>query len=57
MLRMCRTIFGSGKAVVLDSGFFVDKGITELEANNVNGQEPCCKTPSGLTMVKENAAP
>ena len=33
--RMCRTIFGSGKAVVLDSDFFVAKGITELESKGV----------------------
>ena len=31
MLRMCRPIFGSGKAVVLDSVFCVAKGITELK--------------------------
>ena len=35
MLRMCRPIFGSGKAVVLDSGFCVTKVITELEARGV----------------------
>ena len=35
MLRMCRPIFGSGKAVVLDSGFFFPEGITELEAKCV----------------------
>ena len=31
MLRMCKPIFGTGEAVVLDSGFCVDIGITELE--------------------------
>ena len=30
MLRMCEPIFSSGKCVVLDSGFFVSKGITAL---------------------------
>ena len=30
MLRMCKPIFGSGEAVVLDSGFCVTKGITDL---------------------------
>ena len=35
MLGMCRHIFGSGKAVVLDSGFFFDKGNTELESKVV----------------------
>ena len=35
MLRICRPIFGSGKAVVLDSGFFVAKGSTEIEARGV----------------------
>ena len=35
MLRMCRPIFGSGKSVVLKSGFFVAKGITELKAKGV----------------------
>ena len=34
-LRICRPIFGSGKAVVLNSGFFVAKGITEIEARGV----------------------
>ena len=29
-LRMYRPIFGSGKAIVLESGFCVAKGITEL---------------------------
>ena len=36
MLRMCRPIFGSEKDVVLDSGFFVAKGITELKAKGVH---------------------
>ena len=35
MLIMCRPIFGSGKDVVLDSVFFVNKFITELEAKGV----------------------
>ena len=35
MLRMCIPIFVSGEAVVLDSGFFVAKGITELESKGV----------------------
>ena len=35
MLMMCRPIFGTDKAVVLESGFCVDKSITELETNGV----------------------
>ena len=35
MLRMCRPIFGSDKAVVLDSVFCVAKGITQLESKGV----------------------
>ena len=35
MLSMCRTIFGSGKAVVWDSGFCVTKGITELKDKGI----------------------
>ena len=35
MSRMCRPIFGSGNAVVLDSGFCVAKGITEIESKGV----------------------
>ena len=35
MLRMCGPIFVSGKAVVLESGFCVAKGITEIEAKDV----------------------
>ena len=35
MLRMCRPIFGSWKAVVSDSGFCVAKVITELESKGV----------------------
>ena len=35
MLRICRPIFGSGKAVGLGSGFFVTKGITYIEAKGV----------------------
>ena len=31
MLRICKPIFVSGKAMVLDSGFFVVKIITDLE--------------------------
>ena len=31
MLRMCRPIFGSGKADFLDSWFCVAKGITEIK--------------------------
>ena len=35
MLRMCRHIFVSGKAVVFDSGFCVDKGLTDLKPKGV----------------------
>ena len=35
MSRRCRPIFGSGKAVVLDSGFIVAKGITQIKAKDV----------------------
>ena len=37
MLRMCKPIFGSGKALVFDSVFFVAKGIVELEDRGVYG--------------------
>ena len=30
MLRICEPAFSSGKCVVIDSGFFVSKGITDL---------------------------
>ena len=44
---MCRPIFGSGKTVVLDSGFCVTKGITELESKSFNDialikKQRCC---------------
>ena len=32
---MCKPIFGSEKAVLLDSGFCVDKGITELKVKGI----------------------
>ena len=35
MLKMCRHVCGSGKAVVLESEFCVAKGLIELEANGV----------------------
>jgi hypothetical protein len=35
MLRMCEPIYGKGKAVVLDSGFCVAKGIVALKAKGV----------------------
>ena len=35
MFRMCRNIFGTGKAVFLDSGFCVAKDISELETKGV----------------------
>ena len=35
MLSICRPIFGSGKTVVLDSGFCVVKGITNIEDKGV----------------------
>ena len=35
MLMMCRPIFGSWKDVVLDSGFFVAKGIADLKTKGV----------------------
>ena len=37
MLRMCKPIFGSGKAVVFDSRFCVANGIVELEARGMYG--------------------
>ena len=36
MLRMCRSIFGSGKDVVFNSEFFVLKVITELKSKGVH---------------------
>ena len=53
MLRMCRPIFGSGKAVVLGSGFFVTKGIKHIKAKGVyaaaliNKQRYCPKLVPG----------
>ena len=35
MLNMCRPIFVSGKAVVLDSGFCVAKCIIDIESKGV----------------------
>ena len=35
MLSMCKPIFGTGKAVVFYSGFFVSKSITNIEAKVV----------------------
>ena len=35
MSRMCRPIFGSGKAVVLDSRLCVARGIIELKAKGL----------------------
>ena len=35
MLRMCKPIFRTGKTVVVDSGFYVLKVITEIEAKYV----------------------
>ena len=35
MLRICRLIFGSWKAVVLDSWFCVSKGTKELESKGI----------------------
>ena len=37
MLRMIKLIFGSGKVIVFDSGFFVEKGVVELEDRGVYG--------------------
>ena len=51
MLRMCRPIFGSGKAVLLDSGFCVAKGITELEAKGAYAEyliKKRCYWPKGV---------
>ena len=36
MLRMCITIFGSWKVVVLDSGFCVVKVITDIRTKGVH---------------------
>ena len=35
MLRVCKPILGSEKAVVLDNGFCFAKGITELEVKGL----------------------
>ena len=34
---MCKTLYGTRKAVVMDSGFCVSKGIVELERKGVYG--------------------
>ena len=36
ILRLCEPIFGTGKDVLLDSGFFVEKGIGALEERGVD---------------------
>ena len=35
LLRVCRPIFGSGKAIALDSGFCVTEVITDLKSKGV----------------------
>ena len=35
MLSICRLIFGTGETMVLNSGFYVAKGITELDYKGV----------------------
>ena len=35
MLRMCETLYGTRKSVVIDSGFCVSRGIFELELKGV----------------------
>ena len=37
MLRMCETLCGTGKVVVMDSSFCVSRGIVELERKGVYG--------------------
>ena len=37
MLRMYKTLYGTGKSVVMDSGFCVSRGIVELERKGVYG--------------------
>ena len=37
MLRICETLYGTGKAVVMDNGFCVSIGIVELERKGVYG--------------------
>ena len=37
VLRMCETFYGTGKAVVMDSGFCVSRGIVELGRKGVYG--------------------
>ena len=34
---MCETLYGTGKAVVMESDFFVSRGIVELERKGVYG--------------------
>ena len=38
MVRMTKPIHGTGKVVVMDSGFCVAKGIVEMEKKGVYGQ-------------------
>ena len=37
ILRMCETLYGTWKEVVVDSGFYVSRGIFELEWKGVYG--------------------
>ena len=39
MLWVCRPTFGSGKAVVLYSGFFIAKGIIDIEYKGVYAED------------------
>ena len=51
MLRMCRHVYGSGKAIFLDSEFFVAKVITELKAKGVYVEaliKKCFYWPKGV---------
>ena len=37
MLRVCKTLYGTGKSVLTDSGFCVSRGIVGLEQKGVYG--------------------
>ena len=53
MLRICRPIFGSGKAVVLDNGFCVPKSITYLKAKGAYAADLInnrCYCPEGVPV-------
>jgi hypothetical protein len=53
LLRLCKSLIGTGKVVILDSGFCVLKGLIQLRKNGIYASAVIKNAATGPSMCQE----